>query len=117
MTKLKSLPNFPKLEVESILCKLWNKAYVADKKNYDPDICIEQALSEVGELECPIPSEVEDWIKKVSTKSKEMLAIMEKHNIVIDNLDDKMQKFAFTLYSEIVQLSSEADNLITKRSN
>src|SRR3990167_4350016 len=61
-----------------------------------------------------VPTEAKDLLKRLSKKVKDMLAIMKKHNIVIDNLDDKMQKFAFTLYSELVQLSSEADNLITK---
>ena len=54
-----------------------------------------------------------DFLRKVSDKGKEMLAICEKENFVFNNLKDRWQKLAFTFYSEIAQLSSEAQAIVT----
>ena len=32
------------------------------------------------------------------------IEIQRKHNIIIDNLDDKMQKLAFTYYSNLCEI-------------
>jgi arginine/lysine/ornithine decarboxylase len=47
-----------------------------------------------------------------SRKPKDIQAIMRKHGIVIDNLDDKMQKFAFTLYTDIVEIAHQSAMLL-----
>lgn len=60
---------------------------------------------------CKRIDEGEQFAKKTSKKSKEMLTICENENFVFNNLDDRWQKLAFTFYSEIVQLSSEAQSI------
>ena len=42
---------------------------------------------------------------------KEGQEIMRKHNLCIDNLDDNMQKLAFTFYSNLCEIDSEARHL------
>jgi hypothetical protein len=43
-----------------------------------------------------------------------MQAIMRKHGLVIDNLDDPMQKLAFTLYTELVEISLQAEQALSQ---
>lgn len=46
-----------------------------------------------------------DLGKDIERRQQDAIAIMRKHDIVIDNLDDKMQKYAFSLYSDLVDLA------------
>lgn len=41
-----------------------------------------------------------------------MLAIMQREYIVLGNLDDRMQKMAFTLYSKLVECSVLAEETL-----
>ena len=56
--------------------------------------------------------ELIEFARWVQQKQPEALAIMEKQGIVIDNLDDKIQKLAFTFYSEIAEMSHKAEVLL-----
>ena len=47
-------------------------------------------------------------------KPKEVQAIMEEHDFVIDDLDDRWQKFAFTLYNMLVALACRSEVAIAK---
>ena len=38
--------------------------------------------------------------------------IMEQEDFIIDNLDDRWQKLVFTLYTDIVALSTEAEQIL-----
>ena len=55
--------------------------------------------------------ELIEFTRWVQQKQPEALAIMEKQGIVIDNLDDKMQKFAFTLYTDLCEIESRARHM------
>jgi len=48
-------------------------------------------------------------VKNQIEKDKEML---RKNGFVIDNLDDRWQKLAFTLYTDIAALSCEAEQIL-----
>ena len=48
-------------------------------------------------------------LKEVEEKHEEMITLMRKNNIKIDNLDDPMQKLAFTFFTEIGELSRKAE--------
>ena len=54
-------------------------------------------------------AEAERILKRAVLVPGEMREIMIRHDIVIDDLDDKMQKFAFTLYTELCSLGSDAE--------
>lgn len=43
------------------------------------------------------------------------LEIMERHNLVIDELDDPMQKLAFTFYCNLVEIEKKARHLFEKK--
>lgn len=48
--------------IESMLCSLWNKALVAENKNYDPDVeipSVRQAI--LKEVEGLLPEKRESW--------------------------------------------------------
>ena len=49
-----------------------------------------------------------------SKAPKEAVAIMKREGFVIDNLDDRWQKLAFTLYSMLVNNASMAEHAIAK---
>jgi hypothetical protein len=42
---------------------------------------------------------------------REGLDIQRKHNIVIDNLDDPMQKLAFTYYMNLCEIAKKSEQL------
>lgn len=52
--------------------------------------------------------------EKVRDKPKEALKIMEKNGFVIDNLEDRWQKLAFTFYTIIVESAISAEEAIAK---
>lgn len=47
----------------------------------------------------------EDVLKSFEAKPAKMQAIMRNHEMVIDNLNDRWQKLAFTFYSELVNIA------------
>lgn len=52
-----------------------------------------------------------EFMEWAEQRQPEMLALMRKHNIKIDNLDDNMQKFAFTVYTELCEVNLKAIQL------
>jgi hypothetical protein len=52
-----------------------------------------------------------DFIAPLIEKPKEMQALMRKHGLKIDDLDNPMQKLAFTLYTELCEIAHNADAL------
>jgi len=57
-------------------------------------------------------NEIKTLLQDIIKRPKEIVEIMKKHNIIIDNLNNKMQKYAFTLYTDLVEYSSRAENLL-----
>ena len=55
--------------------------------------------------------DIKEFIEKVYKKPDEMIKLCEEKGFVFDNSNDRWQKLAFTFYSEIVQLSSEAQSI------
>ena len=47
-------------------------------------------------------------IRPASEESRKQLAIIEQEHFVFDNLEDRWQKLAFTLYSTLVGISGDA---------
>jgi hypothetical protein len=54
------------------------------------------------------------FIRHVSTKNSDMIDIMHRNGMVLDNLNDPMQKLAFTFFTEIANLSKMADNILVE---
>ena len=52
------------------------------------------------------------FLEIVKGKVEQEKLMMERNGFVIDNLDDRWQKLAFTLYSEIVGLSTQAEQIL-----
>jgi len=52
------------------------------------------------------------FLETVQAKMQQEIDMMQKHGFVFDNLDDRWQKLAFTLYTDIAQLSSGAKQLL-----
>ena len=53
-----------------------------------------------------------DFVKATELKNGEMAALMRRNELKLDNLKDPMQKLAFTFYSEIAELSHQADVIL-----
>ena len=53
-----------------------------------------------------------ELLKDISTQSMRWLEVIEKHDIKIDNLDDKMQKLLFTFYSRMVHFGNRAKSIL-----
>ena len=51
--------------------------------------------------------ELVEVCKKAAARQSQALGKMRKHNIILDNLNDKYQKTAFTFYSMLVQTTQE----------
>ena len=51
-------------------------------------------------------------LNPIKRRPEEIREIMNKNNIIIDDLEDIMQKFAFTLYSDIAMYSEQANELL-----
>lgn len=59
--------------------------------------------------------EMYEVLQNVAKRPEEILEIMRVHGIVMDNLiDDKWQKFAFTLFTMLIKGAEEATDVITK---
>ena len=54
------------------------------------------------------------FLSKVQNQIEVEKKKMEDNGFVIDNLDDRWQKLAFTLYTDIAALSTEAEQIITE---
>jgi hypothetical protein len=59
--------------------------------------------------------ELEREIRKLIDKPKKMQKIMRKHKFVIDNLEDRWQKLAFTFYTEIVETDCRLKKLVEEK--
>jgi hypothetical protein len=58
--------------------------------------------------------EMYDGHRRNSERPKEAISMMEREGFVINNLDDRWQKLAFTLYTMLVESASDSDALIAK---
>ena len=56
--------------------------------------------------------ELEEFAQWAQTLQLKSLKIMELHNIVIDDLNDPMQKLAFTFYSELCEIEQKARRIL-----
>ena len=52
------------------------------------------------------------FLEIVKDKVEQEKLMMEQNGFVIDNLDDRWQKLAFTLYTEILGLSTQAEQIL-----
>jgi len=52
------------------------------------------------------------FLEIVRDKVVQEQLMMKRNGFVIDNLNDRWQKLAFTLYSEIVGLSTQAEHIL-----
>jgi len=52
------------------------------------------------------------FLEKVKNQPYLDQEMMRRNGFVIDNLDDRWQKLAFTLYTDIVALSSDAEQIL-----
>jgi hypothetical protein len=53
-----------------------------------------------------------DFLTKVKNQAAADQETMRRNGFVIDNLDDKWQKLAFTFYTDIAALSTEAEHIL-----
>jgi hypothetical protein len=58
--------------------------------------------------------DMEDVCNKVASRPVEIQELMRREDIVLDNLDDRMQKFAFTLYTMLATDAGLAERAIAK---
>lgn len=58
--------------------------------------------------------EMYDELEVATKRPKEALDMMEREGFVFDNLDDRWQKLAFTLYTTIVDASGKAEAVLAK---
>jgi len=56
--------------------------------------------------------DIKGFLEKVKNQPYQCQAMMRQNGFVIDNLDDRWQKLAFTLYTDIVGLSSAAEQIL-----
>lgn len=56
----------------------------------------------------PTYEELENLAKWAQTLQPEALAIMRREGFVLDDLNDRWQKLAFTLYSSLCELESKS---------
>lgn len=59
----------------------------------------------------PTYEELEAFARWAQLKQPHALEIMRHHGYVLDNLDDRMQKLAFTFYSELCEIESRARDM------
>jgi len=52
------------------------------------------------------------FLEKVSKQIEKDKEKLQKNGFVIDNLEDRWQKLAFTLYTDIAALSTEAEQIL-----
>ena len=68
---------------------------------------IAEALNRTADLKAKLANQRE-FLKYVAGQSKEALAIIEREGFVFDHSVGRWEKLAFTLYSDLVAISSEA---------
>ena len=59
----------------------------------------------------PTYKELADFAKWAQQVQKNAIAIMRKNNLKIDDLNDPMQKLAFTFYSDLCEIAHKAEHL------
>lgn len=57
-------------------------------------------------------NDIKEFLEYVAKSPYEMQEVMVKNGFVINDLNDRWQKLAFTLYTRIVSLSSRAGVLL-----
>jgi len=55
---------------------------------------------------------VKAFLEKVRAQADREVEVMRANGFVIDNLDEPWQKLAFTLYTDIAALSTEAKQIL-----
>ena len=55
---------------------------------------------------------VKKFLKAVKNQIEEDKEMLRRNGFVIDNLEDRWQKLAFTLYTDIAALSPEAEQIL-----
>ena len=79
--------------------------------NLEEDRGMACRMSFLVETMKPTYEELEAFAKWAQQKQPEALAIMEKHRFILDNLDDPMQKLAFTFYTSLVEIEMKARHM------
>lgn len=68
--------------------------------------------SALADAERSVGSKEREFIEWARDRQPAMLELMRKHDLKIDNLDDPIQKFTFTLYTELCEVNFKARHLI-----
>jgi len=72
--------------------------------------CVDKALSSsLGASTLEYIRGLEGLLRDITQAPQEMQDMMRREGFAIDNLDDRWQKLAFTLYTRIVTMATEAD--------
>lgn len=71
-------------------------------------------ISEANKRLIGAAPEYDELARLIASKPAEVRSIMERHGFVIDNLDDRWQKFAFTLYTIIIEMAEKSNDIIAK---
>lgn len=61
-----------------------------------------------------IAGELAGVVRDVEAQPGEAQRIMRENGLVIDDLDDPMQKLAFTFYSDLAELASKAEAALAR---
>jgi len=93
----------------------WDFGYRKIKCPCEEEVCSHlernKIIDDISAYQNQQMERLEEFLDKVSKKGNEMLTICEREKFVFDNLKNRWQKLAFTFYSEIVALSSEATKI------
>ncbi len=89
----------------------WEKQYLASREEYDPHGSCNSDCQQ-----CEI-KRLRDALEFALKAPKEIQKIMTDNSLVIDNLDDKMQKLAFTVYSKLVAVADKAERALKEDEN
>ena len=97
---------------QGVLCRRGYPVYIARVYDMSFGILASNGL-ENANLIAAAP-DMEDVCNKVAGRTVEVQDLMRRENIVLDNLDDRMQKFAFTLYTMLATDAGQAEAAIAK---
>jgi hypothetical protein len=91
------------------------KMLIEDNANHDEEILkiVSDVCSRPLPATAPEPSyeELVKFARFTQKFWKEGQEIMRANNLCIDNIDDKMQKLAFTFYSNLCEINSQVEHL------
>lgn len=58
---------------------------------------------------------IDGFLQEVLDAPINIQVIMRNHGLAFTDLDDPMQKLAFTIYTDLVELALKAENLLEER--